>query len=253
MVGAGSVWGLETETIDDKSYYKIGSASDWKDFAALVNGSESGANAILTADVTISSPGNFYSDYVVGKDDSHLYSGIFDGRGFTLSFTKTDVLTNVQLSPFGFVSGATIKNLKVTGSLSSSASAYMGGIVADIYHTADKTTTIQYCSSSLNITCSATSNANIGGIVGRIETSASAVIEGCIYTGTITTARDASGIVGYCKSNAVTVRNNLAKCTFTLSNSEKSAQVVLFNFHSTTKNFISCSALFLLITLESAS
>lgn len=228
MLGAGSSWGLETQTIDEKSYYKIGSASDWKDFAALVNGSESGANAILTADVTISSPGNFYSDYVVGKDASHLYSGIFDGQGFTLSYTKTDALNNIQLSPFGFVSGATIKNLKVTGSLSSSANAYMGGIVAQINHTADKTTTIQYCSSALNIKCSAESNMNLGGIVGRIEENATVIIEGCMYTGTIDAANSASGILGYCKSSNVTVRNNLAKCTFTLTSTSATSNSYIY-------------------------
>lgn len=228
MMGTGSMWALETETIDAKSYYKIGSATDWKDFAALVNGSESNANAILTADVTISSPENFYSDYVVGKDASHLYSGIFDGKGFTLSFTKDAVLNNVQLSPFGFVSGATIKNLKVTGSLSSSQSAYMGGIVADIYHTAEKTTTIQYCSSALNIKCSAESNMNLGGIVGRIEENATVIIEGCMYTGTIDAANSASGILGYCKSSNVTVRNNLAKCTFKLTSTSATSNSYIY-------------------------
>ena len=49
------VWAQEltTRDIDGVAYYEIGSAADLVAFADLVNGGESGANAILTADIDL--------------------------------------------------------------------------------------------------------------------------------------------------------------------------------------------------------
>ena len=47
---------LTTTEIDGVTYYEIGSAANLVAFADLVNGGESGANAVLTADIALAEP-----------------------------------------------------------------------------------------------------------------------------------------------------------------------------------------------------
>lgn len=155
----------------------------------------------------------------------------FDGQGHTLTFTKT--LSQKFLAPFGKVSGATIKNLKVAGTLTGEASNARIAVVAYVEHTAEKTTTVEYVSSAMNIT---TTNDNfdgtIGGIVGLVNTDANLLVQGCMYTGTVTSIKSTSGILGYSRSNNVTIKNNLAKCTFTLSNTSAGSNRYIYRASS---------------------
>ncbi len=247
ILGAGSVWG------DDKSiseatdgYYHITDQSTWSAFARTVNGTGDYANhknsaikAMLDKDVTISSPGDFEAGFVVGTS-SNPYTGTFDGNGHTLSFTKSDGISTQALAPFGYINGATIQNLKVEGSLTSThLQAYMGGVVAVIKSSGSST--VQYCSSAMvlnatNDTENETTgkfDGNMGGIVGRIESGATATVQGCMFTGTINSIKSTSGIVGYNKGT-LTVKNNLAKCTFTLTNTSAASNRYIYREESGT-------------------
>lgn len=227
MLGTGSVWAEQIEPAGD-GYYHITDKSTWSKFARTVNGTGGytqnvALNAMLDADITIENDGDFNAGFIVGNGSTPsggvaaIYTGTFDGQGHTLTFTKT--LNQEFLAPFGKVSGATIKNLKVAGTLTGEASNARIAVVAYVEHTAGKTTTVEYVSSAMNITTTNESfDGTIGGIVGLVNYDANLVVQGCMYTGTVTSVKSTSGILGYSRSNNVTIKNNLAKCTFTLSN-----------------------------------
>ncbi len=227
LIGTGSVWAETIEAASD-GYYHITDKSTWSKFARTVNGTGGytqnvALNAMLDADITIDNDGDFNAGFIVGNGSTPsggvaaIYTGTFDGQGHTLTFTKT--LNQEFLAPFGKVSGATIKNLKVAGTLTGEASNARIAVVAYVEHTADKTTTVEYVSSAMNITTTNGSfDGTIGGIVGLVNYNANLVVQGCMYTGTVTSIKSTSGILGFSRSNNVTIKNNLAKCTFTLSN-----------------------------------
>ena len=55
---------------------------------------------------------------IVGTS-SNCFKGNFDGQGHTITFSKTVTGTTQYTASFGFIDGATIKNLKVTGTVTS--------------------------------------------------------------------------------------------------------------------------------------
>ena len=201
LVGTGSSWA--TITKDGDGYYTISSLVDWIEFATLVNnGTETNANAKLTGDFEVTRSYSF-ADILVGTT-TNKYSGTFDGQGHTLTFTK-EGLTAGSIAPFRYISGATIKNLITTGSMSTSG-AIMGGVVAE----AAGTCTIQNCSSSMTLTSSAANDATCGGILGRGDNNAAITVKYCLFNGKIvtnsitnsTTNAGNAGIVAYFRTNS---------------------------------------------------
>ncbi|MBQ4003100.1 MAG: hypothetical protein II600_03905, partial [Bacteroidaceae bacterium] len=73
MLGT-QAWALSQ--VDD--VYQIGTAQDLADFAALVNGGETGAKAVLTADIDM-------KDVIITGigTSSQRFVGTFDGQGHT--------------------------------------------------------------------------------------------------------------------------------------------------------------------------
>ena len=200
MLGAGSIWA------DDMT---ISSEAEWKTFVSTVKTAPS-TNAKLTADITLTAnAGNFANDYMPGTSSSP-YSGTFDGQGYTITYTKTGLSENIQ-GLFRYINGATIKNLKVAGTLESSGQQ-IGGIVGQ----AHGNVTITNCESSVTLTRtgSSTDDATFGGIVGVVgdnSTSWTVNIKNCIYTGNITVNKSGSGLVGYIRNN---VTMNISYCLF---------------------------------------
>ena len=85
--------------------YEIGTAAQLVEFANIVNGGETEANAILTADIDFSN-----DDYVVIGNDQARYKGTFDGQ-----FHKIDNIMYIGSSDIGLFGvvdgGCVIKNL----------------------------------------------------------------------------------------------------------------------------------------------
>lgn len=186
-------------------YYSLGSKADWKEFVALVNnGTETNANAKLTADINLPSEGNYVATYIVGTS-TNKYSGTFDGQGYTITYTK-DGLTDGNLAPFRYVNGATIKNLKTAGSLSTS-----GQFIAGIVGEAAGNTSILNCSSSMALTTSYTSgDTGCAGIIAASNaTNTNITIKNCLFDGTLNAAKGVSGIAGYLRTGTHTLTNVL--------------------------------------------
>ena len=153
--------------------YLIQNAGDWWYFANTVNNgnSYSGKYVQLEADIDIDLPvGVRTSD-----TDTKPFSGTFLGNNKTIQVSLVSD-GNSGLAPFRQISGATIKDLTVAGTISSS-SYHTAGLVGF----ADGTNTIEHCivGATLNI------NSNYaGGIIGHGLTSIT-TIKNCAFTGTI--------------------------------------------------------------------
>ena len=75
-----TAWALSEEN----GFYQIGSAEDYAEFAALVNGGQRSANAILTADIDLGTDIDSYKIY------NGEYQGVFDGAGHTVTINFSD-------------------------------------------------------------------------------------------------------------------------------------------------------------------
>ena len=124
------------------------------------------------------------------KGTSNVFKGIFDGNGATISNLKISGGSYVAL--FGETSGATIKDLTVTGEVSGEDVA---GIVAKATDT-----TITNCVSKVNVTATA-------GKAAGISASFGGTITKCENRGTVATAaaQPAGGLVAWC--NAAVIEN----------------------------------------------
>ena len=101
-----------------ESPYLIASASDWSTLASNVN---SGTNYVgksfrLTNDISVTT--------MVGSSESNSFRGTFDGYGHTLTINYNT--TSDYTAPFRYIQGATFKNLKVTGSITTTMNLAAG-------------------------------------------------------------------------------------------------------------------------------
>ena len=115
--------------------YQIGTAEDFAEFAALVNGGQKKAQAILTADIDLGTNIDAYKLY----DGEYL--GTFDGAGHTITINFSDGTKDNQ-GPAIFRSignQALIKRLKVQGTITTSRqhaagiANYSGGVIRDCW------------------------------------------------------------------------------------------------------------------------
>ena len=186
--------------------YLIEDAADYAVFANVNNKATywaSGVYVKLTADIgTAESP----ITATVGTTSSNLYSGVFDGNGKTLTVS----ITGYKYAPFSYISGATIKNLTVQGTISGNSSP-QAGLVAYSY---SGTNTISGCHVAVNI------NSNVsygGGIVAEMKSSTLTLTD-CVYSGSIDTGNYGEyigGLVGWSDSGAtLTIDNCLFSGTY---------------------------------------
>ena len=178
--------------------YLIGTAAELEWFRNLVNGptdtdNHRGACAKLTADITLTGEWTPISNK---SAIASAYSGTFDGDKHTISgLSGSNGL-------FGFVNGATIKNLKVEGTISG-ASANVGGIVGKT----QTGTKIENCAFTGSVSSTSTGNtAGVGGIVGKVNTG-SLTITNCYNTANVTSSKNAGGILGYSGAAGTKIEN----------------------------------------------
>ncbi len=133
---------------------------------------------------------------VTYPDDA--FAGTFDGNGHTISGLKTD-----GDGLFAAVCDATIKNLKVSGTVSGST-ANVGGIVGKT----QGTVTIKNCSFSGSVTSNkSSSSAGVGGIVGKVN-NGTLIVENCANHAAVTATNGCpGGIIGYAGRNKISVSN----------------------------------------------
>ena len=179
--------------------YQISSASDWEQLASGVSGGESysGKYFKLTADLSVST--------MVGTD-ANRFSGIFDGDGHTLTFNYST--SEQYAAPFHYVNGATIKNLAVGGTITTSAK-FAAGIIGH----AKGTNAITNCRVSATIDSSVNGDGTHGGFVANIN-SGTTTITGCAFSGSLLCSNTdgVGGFVGWIESRQgakATIKNSL--------------------------------------------
>ena len=176
--------------------YLIASADDLNAFRDKVN---AGDNSTLCAKLTqnIDLGNNSWTPIISSsKTYTTAYKGTFDGDYHTINGLKIDSTASNQ-GLFGAINGATIKNLKVNGSVTSSNN-YIGGIVGKVQQG-----TIENCSFSGTV-----STTKRGGYAGGITSYAGnastqkATITGCANTASVK-GGVTGGIAGYVKYTTI--------------------------------------------------
>ena len=113
----------------------------------------------------------------------HNFCGTFDGKGKTLTVHYTNTGNDVRTAPFSYISGATIMNLIVGGSITGTAYR-AAGIVGE-----PGNSTIVNCVSSVEISS--------GRYTGGFSIGGALTIRGCVFNGKINGTARSGGFVGY--------------------------------------------------------
>ena len=214
-------------------YYEIANARQLTWFGTKANKGTLDANAILTANIDMDGV-----TWAPIGNEAKPYTGTFDGRGFVISnFTLTTTANDAGLIGAA-ANGAVIKNFTIEGNINSThqfvgvVGSTRGGTtdISNIHSKLNIKTTqsrqggilgSNQGGGTVNIDCCIYSGTfspnggNIGGFVGLALNSSSAIINitNCLFEGTIgdgTTDGDYGGIVGYCNSGKVTIKNCLS-------------------------------------------
>ncbi len=167
-------------------YFPIRNEANWNTFCLMVasaNGN-SDVNARLYADINVTN-GSFCGT------SSAPYRGHFDGNGHTFTANYSG---GSNQAPFHYVKGATIKNLKVNGTVSVT-NKFAASIVANI---TGGTNVIEGCSSTATIHSDISGDATNGGLVAVLN-GGTLVMTNCYFAGkmTGTNCHSNAGFVGY--------------------------------------------------------
>ena len=172
--------------VDVSGTFPIATKDDWKEFCGVVNNGVTAVDAKLTADV------NLGTEVVWVGDNYNQYGGTFDGQGHTLSFDWT---SQGGPAPFDFVDGATIKNLRTKGKITTS-----GGEASGLLGNAYGATTISNCVSDVEITSSIDWDAcEAAGLVQTVGYNGKVTVTDCVVKGriTATTEKGRKGMAGF--------------------------------------------------------
>ena len=184
--------------------YTIGSDFDWKLFATLVNDE---ANSFSNKTVALTA--NVNASMTVGTSD-RPFQGTFDGGGNTLTVNINS--TEPGAAPFRYVDGATIKNLKIGGTVTG-GNNHVSGLIGFC----SGTTTISDCAVSANVV----GIGYAGGLVGHGASSTLTIQNSC-YDGTISGFNAyAGGLVGWCENATLDINNSVFAGAFTPSGNGK--------------------------------
>lgn len=152
LVGAGT----------QENPYVIGSVDHWNTLAFRIRSGESfsGKYFLLLSDLAV--------NLQLGSDASHPFSGHFDGRGRTITFTRTSAAD--YCAPFRYVKDATIRNIRIKGTVYTNhmdASGLVGY--------ADGSLSLSQCWSSVKIDSRINGDGTHGGLISRVAKTATSI------------------------------------------------------------------------------
>ena len=152
LVGAGT----------QENPYVIGSVDHWNTLAFRIQNGESfsGKYFQLLSDLAV--------NLQLGSDASHPFSGHFDGRGRTITFTRTSAAD--YCAPFRYVKDATIRNIRIKGTVYTNhmdASGLVGY--------ADGSLSLSQCWSSVKIDSRINGDGTHGGLISRVAKTATSI------------------------------------------------------------------------------
>ena len=184
--------------------YLISSTDDWNYFASYVNGGMSFIDQYvkLTEDISVTTMASTRID----DNNNKPFSGTFLGNNKTITATIADTgYSGTAL--FGYINGATIRNLTVAGTIASDR-RHMAGLVGF----ANGTNLIEGCAvtATLNI-----STDYAGGFVGH-GLDSNTTIRGCVFKGTMNSSSNPNvGVIwGWGNDCTPTLENCLEAGTY---------------------------------------
>ena len=141
---------------------------DWMTFAKRVNDGATGLNAVMLNNIDLGD-----SQVAVGKNGGKAYEGTFNGLGHTLT---------VNYTPFNVVGNATIKNLIVDGTITSTSQSAAGLIYMV---ESNKSVEIDYCLVKVDITNQYKGGSHSGGFIGSVYNNSKVAITNSAFTGSV--------------------------------------------------------------------
>ena len=193
--------------------YQIGTLQDWKEFAALVNGGSATIQGALTADVDLGS-----DQTMVGSGEATPFKGTFDGQGYTLTIHYNS--TAEYCAPFRYIEGASFRNLKVAGTITTTNN-YAAGIAG---RNINSVPTFNKCATDVAITSSSTtltkwSRYDYHGCLLAHTISMNVLIENCACGGSINGSSSSqsycAGLVGVAEGCTVSASRSLSTTSYT--------------------------------------
>ena len=173
----------------EESPYLISNIDEWNTFAENINcGSRLNAYYKLTDNIgTDKAPVTTTVGTVSGSKQGVAFAGTFDGDGYTINvnITNTD---DSGTAPFRYISGATIKNVKVTGTVN--GTMHCAGLVG--FAASGTDCTISNCEVAASVNCGGSSHC--GGILGH-GLSSTTTISNCLFSGIISGSTSDTGII----------------------------------------------------------
>ena len=166
VTGIGNCAGTKTQTFrvvnilnGSGTYedpYQITSSEDWNKFAANVTGGVTYNSEYikLMNDITVTTM----------AAQTNYFRGIFLGNNKTMTLNL--VGTSDRCAPFKQVSGCTIRDLNVTGTITTSGD-YAASLIGEAYYYYGMTDYITNCVSTVTIRCTGTSKNYTAGFVGQ--------------------------------------------------------------------------------------
>ena len=182
----------------------ISSEAMWNFFALNVNNGMTYEGKIvkLAADIVVSE--------MVGTSE-HPFKGVFDGDGHTMMLSITDE-SNYCTAPFRRISGATIKNVRTTGTVT--GNLHCAGLVG----ATSGVNSINNCEVAADVVCSGGTHSHCGGILGHGSTSTTTITD-CLFSGSITGTTTATGIIyGWGDNGTHTIENCLSAGNYSGAN-----------------------------------
>ena len=201
LTTVAGVWAWDGEGTSANPYL-IKSSADWKQLANDVRNGNSYSGTYFEMANDIDAEG-----VSVGESEKP-FSGTFSGGMFTLTYNRGDAASehiayvNGYCAPFIRLDGATIRDLKVTGTVYSGYQ-FAAGIAVMIDGNAATTISSCYVSSELCASYDLGDDASFGGIVGTVSPlcTASPTIKNCVFTGLLSgSCMRSAGMVGYAQS-----------------------------------------------------
>ncbi|MBO4840301.1 MAG: hypothetical protein J5524_04295 [Bacteroidaceae bacterium] len=194
--------------MSEDGVYQIGTAQQLRIYGILVNNLLTKANAVLTADIDMSELGEDEPFEPIGayaEDSSkkmittYAFTGVFDGQGHAIK-NFVYVAGGSGNGLFGLINNATVKNFRISGTLTSDGHNYNG-----VVGMAEGTSVVSGVYSDMDVNVS-NCGAHSGGIVGGCSTSSKILVEYCEYAGTMTHRGSGdcqAGILGYTYAGGV--------------------------------------------------
>ena len=185
--------------------YTIKTATGWDIFCDLLAGNAKG----YFDGKTVKLGANISVTRMAGSDD-HDFTGTFDGNGHTLtvSYGSSDSpISEEYAAPFRYVDGVTIENLRVSGTIYTSAK-FAGGFIG----IAQGSASIVNSTSGVTINSSIAGDGTHGGFVGlQGDNEGNTLgIEGCVFNGKLlgSSTNSCGGFVGW-RKKTVNILNSL--------------------------------------------